>query len=325
MNTPIGIIGQGFVGTAVREGLRNHYSIMTYDKKQPGVVCVFYDNNEVGFNSSTNEVNQIVAACNFIFLCLPTPMKLDDSCDTSIIESVVYQIALAATSTDLDSTEPDPIIIIKSTVPPGTTARLAGQYPYLRFCFNPEFLTEANAIEDFKNQDRIVMGASLDVIEAVWKMYSKVFPRARKVGLDSTTAELVKYATNVFLSVRVSLANEFYQITRKLVDNDLMYLLLSSTLGMDQRIGYSHLRVPGPDGKRGFGGSCFPKDLNGLIAFARSLGIECPTMEGAWKTNLKVRPERDWEQLKGRAVVEQGLKPMSADVDSIPPLDKRTS
>jgi UDPglucose 6-dehydrogenase len=71
----------------------------------------------------------------------------------------------------------------------------------------------------------------------------------------------------------------------------------------DQRIGDSHLNVPGPDGKLGFGGSCFPKDINAFIDFAEKLDIDLHTIKGAWKTNLEVRPEKDWEQLKGRSVI----------------------
>jgi UDPglucose 6-dehydrogenase len=74
---------------------------------------------------------------------------------------------------------------------------------------------------------------------------------------------------------------------------------------LDGRIGHSHLNVPGPDGRFGFGGSCFPKDVQAMINFMDGLGVSVNTLKGAWETNLEVRPEKDWEKLKGRAVVEE--------------------
>jgi len=74
---------------------------------------------------------------------------------------------------------------------------------------------------------------------------------------------------------------------------------------MDGRVGHSHLSVPGPDGKLGFGGSCFPKDIQAMINLGKSMGLDMHTISGAWKTNLQVRPEKDWETLEGRAVVKK--------------------
>ena len=113
---------------------------------------------------------------------------------------------------------------------------------------------------------------------------------------------MVKYTTNTFLTVKVSFANEIKQICDKVgVDYDKV----TEYATYDDRLGYSHWSVPGPDGKYGFGGSCFPKDINALIAVCKKLDIPCETLSGAWDTNLKVRPEKDWEQLKGRAVSQE--------------------
>ena len=112
---------------------------------------------------------------------------------------------------------------------------------------------------------------------------------------------MIKYMNNCFFATKVSFMNEM-----KLVSDAIGadWEMSQAGFAADQRVGDSHLDVPGPDGKLGFGGSCFPKDINALITFSDQLGIDIPTVKGAWETNLNVRPERDWENLKGRAVVE---------------------
>jgi UDPglucose 6-dehydrogenase len=166
--------------------------------------------------------------------------------------------------------------------------------------FNPEFLTEANFIEDFKNQSRIIIGGKRPYSTQLRSIYSKVFPNTTIIKTGSKTAEMVKYMTNTFLATKVSFANEMYQICERLgIDYDKV--VEYSTY--DERLGKSHWAVPGPDGKFGFGGSCFPKDINALIKVAEDLKVVSFVLDGAWETNLNVRPERDWEELKGRAVV----------------------
>ena len=115
------------------------------------------------------------------------------------------------------------------------------------------------------------------------------------------TAELIKYMNNCFFATKVSFLNEM-----KIIADSIDANWDESIEGfiLDGRIGHSHLQVPGPDGNFGFGGSCFPKDMRALIAFAKENNIPLNTIEGAWKTNLKVRPQKDWESLKGRAVVD---------------------
>ena len=115
------------------------------------------------------------------------------------------------------------------------------------------------------------------------------------------TAELIKYMNNLYFATKVSFLNEMKILADKIsVDWDKAI----EGFVMDGRIGHSHLSVPGPDGKFGFGGSCFPKDIQALISFADDHDIDMHVLKGAWETNLKVRPERDWEKLKGRAVSE---------------------
>ena len=280
----IGVIGQGFVGTAVREGLKNYHKIDTFDLDKSKSTC--------------RNIEDLVAASDIIFVCVPTPMKKDGSCDTSIVEAVVKDIdEIVSFFTNKDHR----IVAIKSTIPPGTTNRLNKECHNISVIFNPEFLTEANFIEDFKNQDRIIIGGPRPASTKVRQLFYKAFPKAHIIKTSSTIAEMVKYTTNTFLATKVSFANEIKMICDKI---DIDYDKVIEYATHDDRLGYSHWSVPGPDGHDGFGGSCFPKDINALLDVCRKLGVPAKTLYGAWETNLKVRPEKDWEELKGRAVVE---------------------
>ena len=280
MKTKIGIVGQGFVGTAIREGLSHIFNMQTYDKfKEEASTC--------------NSLEELSNKVEILFVCLPTPMNKDGSCNLSIIESVIEE---------LDGYKNNNIAIIKSTIPPGTTERLNSECRNLKVVFSPEFLTEANFIDDFKNQNRVIIGGPRPASTKVKNLFTKAFPGITIIKTGSNTAESVKYFTNCFLAVKVGFANEFKQICDKVnVDFDKVV-----EYGLyDKRIGSTHFSVPGPDGRLGFGGSCFPKDLNALISIASESGVEPLVLTAAWQKNLEVRPERDWEALKGRAVMEE--------------------
>ena len=270
----IGIIGQGFVGNAVYQKFKNYYDVLTYDL------------DESKCNSSEQETldNKIV------FVCLPTPMKSDGRCDTSLVEYAIKrcsEFGIAKT------------VVIKSTVSPGTTARLNSLYPNMSVVFNPEFLTERNAINDYENQTRIILGGPRPGTTELKQVFSKVFPKAHIIKTDSTHAEMVKYLTNTFLATKVSFANEIYQICEGLnIDYDKVIEYSTH----DERLGDSHWNVPGHDGDFGFGGHCFPKDLSALINLADNLETTSNVLNATRDTNDLVRKNRDWEQMKGRAV-----------------------
>ena len=280
----IGIVGQGYVGTAVKEVFSKHYGVETYDL--------------VKDKCSVDYLEDIVELTNIIFICVPTPMKKDGSCDTSIVEAVVKDINDMVVSRNVSGR----IVAIKSTIPPGTTNRLNKECHNISVIFNPEFLTEANFIDDFKNQNRIIIGGERPSTTKLRQVYSLAFPNAKIVKTGSITAEMVKYFTNTFLATKVSFANEMYQICGRLgIDYDKV--VEYSTY--DERLGKSHWAVPGPDGHYGFGGSCFPKDINALIHLGLELDMTPEVLMAAWETNLEVRPEEDWKELKGRAVVDE--------------------
>tara|TARA_R110001592_G_scaffold10504_6_gene54352 strand:- start:87 stop:917 length:831 start_codon:yes stop_codon:yes gene_type:complete len=273
----IGIIGQGFVGTAVNEGLAKHFKIETYD---------------IVKDSTCASLKELYDKSNIIFLCLPTPMEKDGKCHLGIIEPVL---------TEIDNLGKK-VIVVKSTIPPGTTERWNKKYSNIDIVFNPEFLTEANSIEDFKNQNRIIVGGPRPATTKAARVFRKAFPKVPIIKTGSTYAEMVKYVTNCFLATKVSFANEMYQICEYL---NIDYDKVIEYAKHDDRLGYSHWNVPGPDGDYGYGGHCFPKDVKALINVAMELDSNItPVMLTATDhKNNSVRKNRDWEQQKGRAVV----------------------
>lgn len=271
----IGIIGQGFVGNAIYQKFKDYYEINTYDLDL----------------SKCNSSEQETLDNDIVFICLPTPMNSDGSCNVSLVESAIKRCSeFGVTKT----------VVIKSTVPPGTTARINSLYPNMDIIFNPEFLTERNAVKDYENQNRIILGGPRPSTTKLKGIFSKVFPKAHIVKTDSTHAEMVKYLINTFLSVKVSFANEIYQICEGL---NIDYDKVVEYSTYDERLGDSHWNVPGHDGDFGFGGHCFPKDLAALIYLAENLNVIDNVLSAAEQTNTQVRTNRDWEKMKGRAVI----------------------
>ena len=270
----IGIIGFGIVGQALAYGfsqpeIQSKYNIKYYDK----------------FKEST-PLKRVVEESEFIFICLPTPMKEDESgIDLSIIEDTIAQIAPLTNNTDK-------IIIIKSTIVPGTTKKFEQKYPKTNFAFNPEFLTEANYLQDFVSADRTVVGANNDLISRrVIALFRQRFPSQKIFQTDTTTAEMVKYMANAFLSTKVMFANEMFDICQTL---GIKYEEVKSMVAADKRIGGSHMDVTTA---RGFGGKCFPKDIVALIGRAKNLGVEPKLLETVWSINKKIRQVHDWEEI----------------------------
>ena len=251
--------------------------------------CLTYD---IDSNKCKNTHEEVIEDSDIIFVCVPTPMRKDGSCDTRILESAVKEI------NNKISEEKDPILVVKSTVPPGTTERI-NELTHLDVCFSPEFLTEANSVNDFKNQTRIIIGGPRPATGKEKQMFRKAFPTIPIVKTGTKTAEMVKYFTNCFLASKVIFANEMYEICSR---NDIDFDKVTEYALHDIRIGKTHLMVPGPDGDRGFGGHCFPKDLAAMIAYARSSSFEPDFLKAVEDSNNSFRSNRDWEEMKGRAV-----------------------
>ena len=260
----VGIVGMGGVGTATAKGLGRGNEIVAYDK--------FKDSDSL----------EAVSKCPVIFICVPTPMRTSGCIDLSAVDDSIR--ALTA--------DPKTIIVIHSTTVGGATDYFAQKYPY-RFAFNPEFLTEENANEDFINSSQIIIGIANPYPEkgpdqTTFKEVCQVYYNA-KLGkknklfscvicsMYAKEAEMVKYTTNAFLATKVTFANEIFQICKKLnIDYDEMI----GHFKEDPRIGKSHLEVRG-----GFGGKCLPKDLNALIHLSREKGYRPRLLEEVWRSN----------------------------------------
>ena len=222
----IGIIGKGFVGTAVYEGLKQYHKIETYDMAKA---------------STCKSLEELVEVSDVIFVCLPTPMKDNGSCHIGIVEDTLL---------GLDIINKCKTVVVKSTIPPGTTEMWNKKFKNIQIVFNPEFLTEANSIEDFKNQNRIIIGGPRPATTKVKRVFAKAFPKVPIIKTGSTTAEMVKYFLNCFLATKVSFANEMYQICEAL---NIDYDKVTEYASYDEGLGKSQLNVPGPDGDFGYG------------------------------------------------------------------------
>ena len=274
MKKTVGVIGNGFVGETIAFAFSPTSEVKVYD---------------VNPLKTTHTLNEVMEQ-EFIFICLPTPMSTDGSQDLSFIENFFESV----------SPKEETIFIIKSTVLPGTTNQLIEKYGY-NIIFSPEFLTERTAKLDMLTQARIIFGGDDNLTKKVEVLFNDRFMNRHIIHMDSKTAEFVKYMNNTFFATKVSLMNEYYRLATNIgIDWDKALYGFAS----DGRIGDSHLHVPGPDGKLGFGGACFPKDINALITMSNEAGCSMNILESAWKTNLEVRPEQDWKSLKGRAVSE---------------------
>lgn len=278
----IGIIGQGYVGTAIKTGFEKNFQINTYDKF-------------LSDRSTQSSIENLTKSSDLIFLCLPTPMNSDGSCHLNILLSVLYDLNQLKFSSEK-------VIIIKSTVPPGSTDNFKKEFSNLRIVYNPEFLREANFIEDFKKQKFIILGGEDLDVKVCSEIYNVIFPNIKVIKTTPKVAEMTKNLINTFLATKVSFANEIKLICDK---SNINYEEVIKIALNDNRLGNSHWDVPGPDLKLGFGGSCFPKDINSLMSYAKNLNIECNVIDGAIKTNNNVRLEKDWEKMVGRAVADE--------------------
>ena len=267
----IGVIGRGFVGSAVEFGFSAQCGCNAIIKS--------YDIDE---SRKKDSLEDTVNSSDFIFVSVPTPSN-KSGIDLSFLNSALASIENINKSNN--------IILIRSTIVPGTTRKLAEKFKKLNIVFNPEFLTERNAKFDFINQSRFIIGGEKSLTDKVANLYKWRFGNtAPVIQTDFETAELIKYMNNCFFATKVSFLNEMKLISDKInADWDTSIQGFVS----DGRIGHSHVQVPGPDGKFGFGGNCFPKDVKAIIEYSNKLGLNLNTIEGAWKTNLSVRPKED--------------------------------
>jgi UDPglucose 6-dehydrogenase len=290
------IWGAGFVGATAYRAFEGN---MFFDLKawdiNPESSKLYKDDMYANFVSKEEAL-----AATVHFICVPTPMKKDTGeCDISIVESVVKEISENKGSFHHE-------IVIKSTVPVGTCEMLSQKYD-VKIIFNPEFLTEANAYEDFISLPYQIFGftkkynSTLTILSDFYD-HSPAFKNKKLnlIYLRSEEAEMVKLMRNCYLATRLSFFNEMKQFADALGIN---FENVTASAGLDKRIGAHYNKVPGPDGKLGFSLSCLPKDLNDVIFAMKKSGVKPTVLKAVWEKNLEVRPEKDWEQMK-KAVVE---------------------
>jgi len=232
----VGIIGYGVLGQAMHKALRGTYEVKLIDPPK-------------GLNQATLD------ECDKYILCAPTPSNEDGSCDASIVTHYVETLSKP--------------LLVKSTVDPTIICKLHGDHP---LTYSPEFLRESSSYEDFINQDFAIFSGDDPAGWADFMSESGV--NMKKVAYTTVeAAAYAKYAINTFLATKVIFFNELHKHidNNKMCDSDT-YENMIQLISMDDRIGNSHMQVPGPDGKLGYGGMCFPKDVKALV-FNRDLNI----------------------------------------------------
>ena len=258
----LGIVGHGFVGKATDWGFNKRVDKYIVDPRH---------------NTVVKDLKAFKP--DMVFICVPTPMQDDGNQDSSIIETVIKELKIHC---------PDTIKIVKSTVLPSILEKLQLLEPNL--VYNPEFLREKHANEDFIKSDMIIFGGNRNISSKVSKAY-KDHSRCKTrehLFVDLKTAALIKYSINTFLASKVIFFNELYSVFESLGVTD-SWESITDIISRDKRIGKSHMSVPGHDGRKGFGGACFPKDSMALVKYAEENNTELNLLKTAIKTNNKIR------------------------------------
>lgn len=248
----ISIVGVGMVGGALKE----------YFEGKPNEIFLYDKGRKLG---SPEEVNK----GDVIFICVPTPFIKGQGFDLSYVKETCEYL------------EDGKIVVIKSTVVPGSTQKLQEQYPKLKFLFNPEFLTEVTADQDMNYPDRQIIGYTKESHNVAGTVMLLLPLAPYEKTMPSTEAELVKYYGNNWFSVKVTFANQFFDLCDKIGAN---YDEIMEAASADKRIGRTHLTV-WHKGYRGFGGKCLVKDIRAMIEFGDKHGMDMKLLKIVEKIN----------------------------------------
>jgi UDPglucose 6-dehydrogenase len=261
---PVGIIGAGVVGSA----------LLSYFQDEGHAVSVF--DPPKGHASI-----EALDAAQVVFICVPTPYAPGRGFDDSALLKAVGSLT------------GERVVVIKSTVLPGTTQMLQERMPQHRFLFNPEFLREATAHEDFLRPDRQIVGCTYASLGDAHRVMA-LLPRAPFERIvPSSDAEMAKYIANAFLAVKVSYANEVYDLCDRL---HIDYDSVKDIVAADERIGASHMAIL-DSGYRGYAGKCLPKDSKALLDLARAVGVDLRVLRAADHVNALVRGGEQVERI----------------------------
>lgn len=281
----INIIGYGYVGSALGYVCeKNNFEFCTFDviqKENNGAICNFSDLNECINNSEKyNELNVYV-------VCVPTPPRENGECDTSIVENVLDQMKMSCIK--------NTVVMIKSTVKPGTCRRLSDMYSSDNFniMYCPEFLREKTHLVDMYDAKFVLLGKHENydtlVIEDMFRNMYK-HKHVDIIVRKYEECELLKYTINVFLSVKVWFFNEIYTLSNHF---GVEYSDMKELFKLEPRLGESHMDVPGHDGKMGFGGKCLPKETKGMSYLQESEGLDNSVLLHILKRNYELRGSED--------------------------------
>ena len=266
----IGVVGYGYVGRAVVNFFRDHYNVLVYDN---AFVEYPQKHQNISYVDKLKDLDKV----DLLVVSVPTPMDDDGKCDTSIVEET-----LAGTNAEL--------ILIKSTIPPGTVDYLSKEYDK-NVVFSPEFAGESKYWSpykfdtDMKEMPYYIFGGSEELTERLVELYMPVVgPKKKYIQTDARTAEMVKYMENSFYAAKVTICQEFYEICKVLGIN---YNKARELWLMDPRVNPMHTAVFADD--RGFGGKCFPKDTNALVKFAERAGYEPKVFKQVLESNKYFR------------------------------------
>jgi len=259
----IGIIGAGFVGQAILNA-HCHHEVIVRDPKL----------------ATSVDLNKF-EDCHAVFVCVPSPSLESGHCDASILEQVL---------SELNSVNNKIPVICKTTAPPSIYERLQIQYPNIVHC--PEFLTAANNLKDYVNAEYFIIGGKKEWCERAAEVIRSTVPlvNERMLITDIKTAALYKYLMNSYLAAKVTFMNDFYQLSQA---EGVNWKELTGLTVWDDRIGHTHMSVPGPDGKFGWGGICFPKDIAAIIEESLDLNAGLEILDRVEEINKKHRKKND--------------------------------
>ena len=301
MSYRIGVVGLGYIGLPLAcafasksfkvigldtdlekiEAIRN-VETPIYEEDLQGLLRKVLEDKSLKVTSNYNEM---VEEADIYFICVGTPPNPDGSVDLRYVTESVEMLGESMKGIDKYS-----LLVVRSTIPPGTTSNIIrkiveeksgkrlGEYG---LCFNPEFLREGKALHDIFNPDRIIIGACDEksgtlLLDIYRRFHGDSMPPV--LLTNPTNAELIKYASNVFLAAKISFINMISQICQNLRDADVK--IVAEGMGMDKRIGREFLNAG-----LGWGGSCFPKDVKAFLRFGEELGVEMKLVESIIEIN----------------------------------------
>lgn len=273
----IGQIGYGFVGKALHK---------SFFKR--GVCTTVYDKYLTTNDGCPSSPFENLLECEIIFLCLPTPFVEGHGYDLS---------ALLESCKRLKVEGYQGVVVIKSTVEPGVTQHIADNFPEMNFCHNPEFLTARTALEDFDNQEHIVIGIAeikkynqfkISIDDSVGDLYRKLYPDAHISMCTSVESETMKLFVNNFYAMKVQIFNEFFLLCQR---TGADFELVKEMMLMNGWVNPMHTNVPGPDGKLSYGGACFPKDTSALNHFMKKMAVPHEVLDACVKERNRMRKD----------------------------------